>query len=301
MVHPTSEPSLDDLRTLIAVARTGRLVSAATHLGIDHTTVRRRLDRLEAALGARLLDRTREGWELTGLGREVVARAGVVDEVVERVREAVAGERSAVRGTVRVLAPEAFALAYATPALARLRRSSPGVVIELETTTRELGVHAAGFDLAVTVGPPAGSRLVSEVLVPYVLRLYAAPDYLETHGPLRTPADLAGHPLVFYVDALLAVRELDLAPLLGGMRLGFGATSASAQVEATRRGAGIGLLHSFAAEDDPGLIPVLPDQVEFPLQFSLSMRRESGAVPAVALAREAIVDEVRRRSREFRP
>lgn len=302
MTDPASpDVAADDLRVLLAVARSGRLTTAAGLLRIDHTTVRRRLDRLEAALGVKLLERGAEGWELTAIGREVADRAAPIEDVLQRAVAAAAGASSEVRGTVRLVAPEAFAVAIATPALAELRRTSPGVAVELVTSTRPLSPRGAGFDLAVTVGPPAGPGMQSEALAAYALRLYAAPGYLASHPPVETVDDLLAHDLVFYVDALLTVRELDLAPLLGGMRVGFGSTSALAQVEATRRGAGIGLLHSFIAEGDAGLVPVLPAEVDFRLQFALSTRRESRGIAAVAAVREALIAQAHARRDELVP
>jgi DNA-binding transcriptional LysR family regulator len=293
--------SADDLRALLAVARAGRMVSAAALLGVDHTTVRRRIDRLEAALGVRLLDRGADGWELTAIGRDVAKRSAPLEEVVEAAVEAAAGGEHGLRGTVRVVAPEGFAVTFAAPALARLRVESPELLVELVTSTRPLSLRGAGFDLAVTIGSAAGSRMSSEPLSEYAVRLYASRAYLAAHPPIRTPADLDTHALVYYVDALLTVRELDLAPLLGGMRVGFGSTSAVAQLEATRRGAGIGLLHAFVAEREPELVPVLPSEVDFRLQFALSVRPESRGLAAVAAARQALIDEVRARREELVP
>lgn len=292
---------VDDLRVLLAVARAGRLVSAAAALGLDHTTVRRRLDRLERDLGARLLDRGVDGWELTEIGRQVVTEASGIEGVVEQVLRVSSGGGDSIRGSVRVVSPEGFGVAFATPALARVCGAHPDVSVELVTSTRPLSLRGAGYDLAVTVGAAEGSRLLSEPLAPYVLRLYAAPDYLDAHPSIRTVDDLRDHALVFYVDALLSVRELDLAPLLGGMRVSFGSTNVAAQLEATRRGAGIGLLHAFVAHGDPGLVPVLPDEVEFRLQFSLSMRPESRGTAAVEAVRAALLDEVHGRAGEFIP
>src|SRR6218665_1947670 len=98
--------STDDLRYLLAVARSGRLVSAATLLGVDHTTVRRRIDRLEATLGGRLLDR------------------------------AASGGSDGLRGTVRIVAPEAFGTLFVVPALARVQADNPGITVELVTSTK---------------------------------------------------------------------------------------------------------------------------------------------------------------------
>jgi DNA-binding transcriptional LysR family regulator len=293
--------SADDLRALLAVARAGRMVGAAALLGVDHTTVRRRIDRLEAALGVRLLDRGADGWELTAIGREVAMRSAPLEEAVERAVEAAAGGELGIRGTVRVVAPEGFAVTFAAPALARLRATSPELQIELVTSTRPLSLRGAGFDLAVTIGSAAGSRMSSEPLSEYAVRLYASRDYLDAHPSIRSVADLDQHLLVYYVDALLTVRELDLAPLLGGMRVGFGSTSAVAQLEATRSGAGIGLLHAFVAEREPGLVPVLPREVDFRLQFAMSIRPESRGLAAVAAVRDALVAEVRSRRSELIP
>ncbi len=291
--------STDDLRYLLAVARAGRMVSAAALLAVDHTTVKRRIDRLEAALGVRLLDRGADGWELTAIGREVAERAGSLEQLVEQVVAAASGGDDAVRGTVRIVAPDGFGSLFVAPALARLQRAHPGIVVELVTSTRPLSLRGSGYDIAVTVGSSAASRLTSEVLAPYSLRLYASPGYLASHPPIRSFADLENHDLVFYVDALLTVHELDLAPVLNGMRVGFGSTNVFAQLEATRAGAGVGLLHAFMGERDPGLVPVLPKDVEFRLQFSIATRRESANVEAVALVERAIRSEVEERAVEL--
>lgn len=293
--------SADDLRYLLAVARAGRLVSAAALLGVDHTTVRRRLDRLEAALGARLLDRGADGWQLTAIGRDVVERAAPLEGIVEQVVAAASGD-DFVRGTVRVAAPEGFGSLFAAPALARVRVEHPGIALELVTSTRPLSLRGSGFDLAVTVGSPAGARVTAELLTEYALRLYAAPNYLAARPGIRTPTDLEGHDLVFYVDALLTVRELDLATLgLEGMRLSFGSTNVFAQLEATRAGAGIGLLHAFMGEGAAGLERVLPRAVDVRLPFMLSQRPDSPAIDAVAIVRDALHREVAGRRDELLP
>ncbi|MGV8895423.1 MAG: LysR family transcriptional regulator [Rhodoglobus sp.] len=293
--------STDDLRYLLAVARSGRLVSAATLLGVDHTTVRRRLDRLESALGVRLLDRGADGWELTAIGRDVAARAAPLEHVVEQVLGAASGGSDGVRGTVRIVAPEGFATTFVTPCLVRVQEQHPGIAIELVTSTSPLSLRGSGYDIAVTIGSATSSRLTAEPLAPYALRLYAAPTYLAAHPPIESLADLERHPLIFYVDALLTVRDLDLAPVLSGMRVGFGSTNVFAQMEATRQGAGIGLLHAFMAEPDDRLVGVLPLEVDFRLQFSLSVRRDSLAVDAVRVVRDALKLEVRTRADELLP
>ncbi|HRN29131.1 MAG TPA: LysR family transcriptional regulator [Terrimesophilobacter sp.] len=293
--------STDDIRVLLAVARTGRLVTAGELLGIDHTTVRRRINRLESSLGARLLDRGADGWELTALGREVAERAVGIERIVEQVASAASGASDSVRGTVRIIAPDAFGTAFVARALAQVQREHPGIIAELVTSTRPLSLRGSGFDLAVTVGGATSARLPIEPLAEYALRLYASRDYLAGHAPITGLDDLAAHPLVFYVDALLTVRELHLAPHLSGMRVGFGSTNAHAQLHAVKHGAGIGLLHAFLANPEPDLVPVLPRLVDFRLQYSLSTRTESLAVEPVMIVRDAILRDARAHAAELVP
>lgn len=117
----------DDLRYLLAVSRTGRLVTAADALGVDHTTVSRRIAALEKSLGLRLIERGAEGWTLTDIGRAVSESARVIEEAIDRVVDTVTGQDSpSLHGTVRVSAPDGFGTVFATPALVRVRRRHPG-------------------------------------------------------------------------------------------------------------------------------------------------------------------------------
>jgi len=284
----SAEVSTDDLRMLLALARTGKLVAAATMLGIDHTTVRRRLKRLETVLGAALVEHGADGWVLTDIGRVVVERSAPLEQIVQSVRDAVVGDSGAIRGTVRISAPDGFGVHFATEAITEVVTEHPGISIELVTSTRPLTSRASGYDLAISIGEPRQGWLASEFLTHYALGLYASRDYVRRHPAIDSVDDLADHRLVFYVDSHLNVAELDLARGFSGMRVGLGCTNISAQVEATRLGAGVGLLPCFMAEEVPDLVRVLPAQVRFLLAYSLSMRRDSPAPEAVGLLRTAL-------------
>lgn len=295
------EVSTDDLRLLLAVARTGRMVAAAAILGIDHTTVHRRIQRLEASLGVGLIERGSDGWELTELGRTVSESAAALDDIVERVRDAVAGEKGTIRGTVRIAAPDGFGVSFVTPAVNRVLERHPGLSVELVTSTRPMTTRSAGFDMSINIGSPRSNWIASEHLTQYELGLYASPAYLAGHAPIRSLEDLKSHRLVFYVESLQSVAELDLARQFAGMRVGFACTNVAAQVAATQQGAGIGLLPAFLAEHHDGLERVLRDDVRFLLHFTLSIRSASVAVDAISLIRTQLRAEVSDRERELLP
>ncbi|WP_329491062.1 LysR family transcriptional regulator [Kitasatospora sp. NBC_01246] len=291
----------DDLRYLLAVARTGRLVSAADALGVDHTTVSRRITALEKSLGVRLIERGTEGWGLTDAGRSVADSARAIEDALVRVVDAVSGQDApSLHGTVRVSAPDGFGTVFATPALVRVRRRHPRLRVELITATRQLNLRPTGFDLALAIGRPPRSRLVTEHLTDYALGLYAADEYLARSGPPGSVAELREHPLIFYIDSMLQVGDLDIERHLPGVTPAFSSTNVFAQVEATRLGAGIGVLPAFLAER-ARLRRLLPDEVDIRLPITLAVRREAVTHPAVRVVRDALHHEVAHRTAELLP
>jgi DNA-binding transcriptional LysR family regulator len=292
----------DDFRYLIAIARSGTRRSAALDLGVDHTTVSRRIRALEKILGVGLIERGAVGWELTDIGRRVAERASAIEESVQEAVDAAVGEAAgSLRGRVRVTAPDGFGTIVVTPALARLRMQHPHLSIELLTATRQMNLQQSGFDVAIAVGAPLNSRLVSEVITPYSMGIYAAEEYIREYGAPESIGDVRNHPIIFFVDSLLQVGDLDIERHLPGATAQFMSTNIFAHVEATRAAGGIGLLPAFMASRHPELIRLLPRDVDIHLNFSLAARRESLTNPTVKAVRDTIHAEVARRRGELLP
>ena len=292
----------DDLRYLLTVARARNRASAAAELGVDASTVTRRIRALERALGTRLLQQGAAGWSLTERGRAVAESAHPIEAAVERAVGAVAGgDQHVLRGNARVTAPDAFGACFVAPAMVRLRAAHPDLTVELLTATRELNLHQSGFDVAITLGVPANARLVSEPVSDYSLGLYAAQHYLAEHGTPETLDEIRSHPLIWYVDSLLQVGELDLDKHLPGVTPTLMSTNVFAQVEATRCGGGVGLLPAFVADRHGDLQRILPRAVDVRLTFSLPARRDRLASPTVLALRDAVRAEVAGRRDELLP
>jgi len=201
----------DDFRYLFAIARSGTRRSAALDLGVDHTTVSRRIRALEKMLGVRLIERGAVGWELTDIGRSVAERARAIEESVQEAVDAAVGDSvDSLRGRVRVTAPDGFGTLVVTPALARLRMKHPHLSVELLTATRQMNLQQSGFDVAIAVGATVNSRLVSELITPYSMGIYAAEGYIREHGAPESIDDVRNHPIIFFVDSLLQVGDLDI-------------------------------------------------------------------------------------------
>src|ERR1700712_452424 len=107
--HPLKRLSADDLLVLLAVGRSGRYVAAAEQLGIDHTTVARRISALEQSIGGRVLARPAAGWELTELGRDALSAAETVESALRSLTTASEpGAERTLEGVVRISATDGF-------------------------------------------------------------------------------------------------------------------------------------------------------------------------------------------------
>lgn len=283
-------PSADDLLVLLAVGRTGRYTTAADELGINHTTISRRIAALEEAIGGRVLTRGAGGWELTDLGHHALAAAEAVEAAVGSLA---ADQRRQLEGVVRISATDGFSAHIAAPAAAQVQRRHPLIAVELVATTRRASQQRTSLDLEIVVGAPQVRRAEAIRLGDYCLGLYGARDYLAEHGTPDSVADLARYPLVYFIDSMLQVDDLDLAPSFApAMHESVTSTNVFVHVEATRASAGLGLLPCFMADRHDDLVRVLPETVSVRLSYWLVARVETLRRPVVAAVVDAIHDRM---------
>lgn len=281
-------PSADDLLVLLAVGRSGRYVTAAEELGLNHTTISRRIAALEESIGGRVLARGAGGWELTDLGQQALSAAEAVESAVRSLAVDPAGERALV-GVVRISATDGFSAYIAAPAAAQVQRRHPNVAVEIVAATRRASQQRSGLDIEVVVGEPKVHRAKAIRLGDYCLGLYGARDYLAEHGAPAFVDDLARFPLVYFIDSMLQVDDLDLATSFApAMRESVSSTNVFVHVEATRAAAGLGLLPCFMADRHDDLVRVLADTVAVRLTYWLVARAETLRRPEVAAVVEAI-------------
>ena len=290
----------DDLRVFLASARTGSFKEGARRLGLDPTTVARRMQRLEDALHTTLFVRSPRGLQLTAAGAELLDASQAVEGAVETVgtKETFAG----TTGVVRLSASEGFGAHVLAPAVPALLNNRPGLQLELVATAGFLSASSREVDIAVTLAPPASSRLVVERLTDYRLGLYGAPQYLARAGRPRTIDDLLSHYLVGYIDDLLYAPELRyLSEIHPALRVRTTSSSIRAQLELTRAGAGICVLPHFMARGAVGLEPVLPDLVGLTRTFWISVHRELQETRRVRAVRDWLVETAAARTGDLVP
>jgi DNA-binding transcriptional LysR family regulator len=277
----------DHLRYFLEVSRTGRLTDAAHTLGVDHTTVGRRITALEKSAGQRLFDRTPTGWRLTEAGRRLVGYAETVESTLIAAFEDQTSDTGTLRGTVRIAAPDGFGAFVLTPKLGLLRDKHPDLDIELVTATEHNSLATREFDIAITLERPSPRLVVTRRLATYSLGLYASAEYLAATSPIDTVDDLREHTLISYVDALLDVAPLRiLDAILPEGRAQIQTNNITGQWIAARSGVGIAPLPSYIGEPDEVLTSVLDGVVSVERTYWTVVPRE-----LTGLARVKVVDE----------
>jgi DNA-binding transcriptional LysR family regulator len=292
----------DDLRFFLAVARAGRLTVAARRLGADHATVSRRITSLEEALKATLFERRPQGYTLTAHGERLVAAAETIESAALAASSEIGGADLALSGAVRVGAPDGFGTAFLAPRLSGLAERYPDLELQLIAMPRLLSLSKREADIAIALAPPKEGKIIARKLTDYRLGLYAAPAYLDRHGPVLSAEDLHDHALVGYIDDLIFMPELDyLDEVAKGLRPKLQSSSLVAQLEATLAGAGLCILPHFMAARRPALVRVLPGTVELTRTFWLIVHAELKDVARVRATVDFLVREVKAHRALFLP
>lgn len=289
-----SDFNWNDLRAFLAVARTARLTTAAARLGMDHTTVGRRIAALETGLGARLFDRSPQGYALTPHGERLMPTAERIESLTLTAAADLGEADQAVTGVVRIGAPEGFGSYVLAPLMAPLAERHPGLDIQLVAISGVLSLSKREADIAVTLSTPREGRLVSRKLTDHGLSLYAAPAYLDARPPIRTRADMAGQRFVGYIEDLLYSPELDYmqAPDVD-IHVSVQSSNLIAQLQATLAGAGLCVLPDFIAAKQPGLVRVLPDAVHLERSLWLVVHADLRNLARIRVVTDMIAASVR--------
>ncbi len=258
----------DGLRLVLALGRAGSLSAAGETLGVTHTTVGRRLERLEADLGVRLFDRTPDGYLATDAGAELITLAEGIEDDVLRVEGRVRGQDAALDGALRVSTLDWLFEAY-VDVFASFRERYPGVELIVRCTETEVSLFRRQADVALrmTNTPPdtlIGRRVGEVRFAIYGHRdLVGDPDTVDLSKRPWLHWDERLHEVARWMDGWLA----DVAPGAPiALRLGEDTLTRRA---ALRAGLGLHPLPCIEAERFPELVRVGPPMDAFTRQLWL--------------------------------
>jgi len=260
-----SDLDLNDVAAFVRVVENSGFAKAARELGVPTSTVSRAVQRLEDAVGVRLLHRTTRNLSVTSEGHAFHQR---VSPLVASLRDATRTLGSGSKepeGLLRLTAPNDIGSAFLSEEVVRFCERYPLLRVELILTNRKLNLVSDGIDLAVRAGRLESSSLVARKVGTLHVELYAAPSYAERHRLPTTLPELLRHQIIGF-----AAREGKVSWQLEGPR-GQESVELSCRIAcddfgfvraAAVAGGGIGLLPRTIALSDVAsgrLVRVLPD------------------------------------------
>ncbi|BBB58498.1 LysR family transcriptional regulator [Undibacterium sp. KW1] len=184
---------LADMKLFVQAVLSGSLSAAGRELGFSPAVGSKRMSRLEAALGTRLLQRSSRHLSLTEEGALYFERCQAILLDVANAEAELGQGQTEPRGLLRVSSPVALGRHYIGPALAKFAGQYPGLQVQLSLSDQLIDLVASGFDCAIRIGANTDSRLLARTLADNRRIVCAAPAYLARHGKPNVPADLLQH------------------------------------------------------------------------------------------------------------
>jgi DNA-binding transcriptional LysR family regulator len=265
-----TKPNWDDLRYFLHAVQAQTLAGAARNMGVEHSTVGRRLSALERALGAQLVIRGPDGLRLTPLGESV---APLVQQV-ERAVQAVHDQAMQQKTRVRLAMPTGFTKLF-TERLERLRIDYPNLSLELLSEARPVDLQKGEADLAIRGNAAIDEDLIARKLGPAGWSLYAAPAYLARRDAAVDLNDLSGHDFIGYDPSLAEMPPARwITQHAGGAAIVLSCREMTDMLAAAQSGTGLAVLPCFMADSEPGLVRLTP-QVLASRELALVYRREA--------------------------
>lgn len=279
----------DDLRIFLQLARTGRMSGAGRAIGLDDTTVSRRVARLEQQMGTALLARAGRRTALTEEGQKLSRAAEEMEAIILRKIAGLGEDQMQLAGRVRIGAPEGLGVGYLAQRLARFTAANPRLETELVALPRAYSLANREVDIALTLDRPRAGQLSVRKFTDYTLGLYGTAAYFAGRPHPATLDDLKDHVLVGYIPDLLFTNALDFSTLGSHVEVTavIRTTSVMAQVHAVRSGCAIGVLPHFLAAAHGELEPVLPQTLRLTRSYWIAIHddmRRLNRIRAVAAA-----------------
>ena len=192
--------NVGDIEAFVAAVRAGSFTKAAKALGLTRSAVGKSIVRLEARLGARLLNRTTRSLGLTDEGQVVFERCRRILEDLEEVDSIMAERKEVPTGILRVTAPFSFGQRQLLPAIDEYLQKWNRVEVDVSFTDRFTDIIEESFDLAVRIGDnPPDSRFITRTVGTQQFVACASRGYLDHRGVPQHPSALEGHDTIFFV------------------------------------------------------------------------------------------------------
>lgn len=288
----------NDLRYAVTLAEAGTVRAAARRLGVDPSTVSRRLAALEAALGVTLYLKSVRGYATTPAGRRLLESLGGLARDLEAFERGglARGDEGGASGLVRIATTEVTAQHLLERSVPALRERHPGLTVEIVTGNSPADLTRGEADLAVRFLKPAGVEIVARELGAVRYGLYASPGYLSRRPAPPSPGRLEGQDLVMPTRELRGgPEEAWLSAHAGGARVAVQSNSLPTIASAAAAGLGLAVLPTVLGDGDSRLTRLWALEDIEPRAVWLLYHRDARSTARVRVAAAAVEDDLRER------
>jgi DNA-binding transcriptional LysR family regulator len=240
----------DDLRYVLAVANAGSLAGGARDLGVNHTTVLRRIGAFEKELGLRIFERLPTGYALTPGGEQLIAAARQVSETVDTLERKLAGRDLRLAGAIRVTTTDTLIGSILPEILVAFRDAYPGIEVDIAVSNLMVNLTKRDADVAIRPAKDPPETLVGRRVARIAFGIYGSARYLAAHND----KDLRAHRWVAPNESLADTSVARwMRSELPDVEIALRADSLLALWQMVRAGAGLGALPCYLGESHDGL------------------------------------------------
>jgi DNA-binding transcriptional LysR family regulator len=251
-----------DLPLVLALSRARTLAGAAERMGVDLSTVFRRLNALEARLQVRLFDRHARGYRLTPAGERAASAAERVETELLALDREITGRDQQLSGVVRVTASETFSYAVLPPLLAQFQALHPRIRVVLSIDNRVIDLSRREADVALRVRRPLDADLFGRKLTDVAWAFFAARAGVPALRRDGRSYNFSRHQVIGWDEPARMIAAEWILANVPAERIGYRSNSLVNQLLAAKAGLGIALLPCYLGDRDPGVrrvSGVLPD------------------------------------------
>lgn len=275
----------DDARMFLAFAREGSFSAAAKRLGVQHSTISRRIHALEKDLSTALLERSSTGYVLTPAGEQLTESATRMERELLSFEAASSGQSDIPSGELHVTAIANMASTVLMPLFAGFNAAYPNIDLRLEVTNNSVRLAERDADVALRQTNTPGETLIGTRLVTVASAVYGAADYCAAVAAGRTPEKWVGVDCCDYHRTWTkqAWPHLDHS---------FCVDDTSLTVAALREGLGVGFLPCFLGDKEPSLVRFREPEKKHELGLWLLYHRDLKRTKRVTLFRQYMQREI---------
>ncbi len=282
----------DDLKIFLAVARGGSISSGARTLQLQHSTVSRRIRKLEENIGVRLFDKVPGGYTLTTEGEKLLDAAARMEQEVLAVDGGLAGADTRPAGPLRVTAVDNMATTVLMPMFTAFSREYPEITLHLMVSNADVSLAQREADVAIRLSNAPPETLIGKRVVTVSSAIYVSPDYLEQ---LRRDG---GDARWLGVECCAFHRSWT-RQASGGQSHRFVVDDTLLTQAALREGMGISILPCFMGDTDPALVRYCDPRPEWDLGLWILLHPDLRHTARVLAFREFMITAIEARRKLF--